>query len=96
LAALAAGAAALIYSVTVMPVMASLFLARRMSVHDTLLARGLKAGYEPLLRFAMRAPVPQRTLLRFPQVDGAISETGGPEIANDPMGVHHTGCGRSS
>ncbi|MFM8284560.1 MAG: efflux RND transporter permease subunit [Planctomycetaceae bacterium] len=49
--------AALVLSVTVMPVMASLFLARRVSATDTFLVRGLKAAYEPLLRYAMGHPV---------------------------------------
>jgi cobalt-zinc-cadmium resistance protein CzcA len=49
--------AALILSVTVMPVMASLFLARRVRMGDTLLVRWLKQAYEPLLRRAMRHPV---------------------------------------
>lgn len=49
---------ALILSVTVMPVMASLFLARRVSASDTFLVRGLKRVYEPLLKFAMDRPVP--------------------------------------
>ena len=49
--------AALVLSVTVMPVMASLFLARRARVGDTLLVRWLKQAYEPLLRGAMRHPV---------------------------------------
>ena len=48
--------AALILSVTVMPVMASLFLARRTRESDTILVRGLKASYEPLLRIALRMP----------------------------------------
>lgn len=48
---------ALILSVTVMPVMASLFLARRVSASDTFLVRGLKRSYEPLLKFAMARPV---------------------------------------
>ncbi len=48
---------ALILSVTVMPVMASLFLARRVSSTDTFLVRTLKKGYEPLLAFAMARPV---------------------------------------
>ena len=47
---------ALILSVTVMPVMASLFLARRVTVGDTFLVRGLKRGFEPLLQFALRQP----------------------------------------
>ena len=48
---------ALILSVTVMPVMASLFLARRVSATDTFLVRALKRAYEPLLRYAMGHPV---------------------------------------
>lgn len=48
--------AALILSVTVMPVMASLFLARRVSTDDTWLVRHLKRYYEPLLAFAMHRP----------------------------------------
>jgi len=50
--------AALVLSVTVMPVMASLFLARRVRATDTLLVRLLRAGYEPLLAAALRRPVP--------------------------------------
>lgn len=52
---------ALILSITVMPVMASLFLARRVSANDTFLVRWLKAAYQPLLRFAMARPVPMVT-----------------------------------
>ncbi|MGN6543961.1 MAG: efflux RND transporter permease subunit, partial [Aureliella sp.] len=48
--------AALILSVTVMPVMASLFLARRVSANDTRLVRRLKTSYEPMLQFAMARP----------------------------------------
>jgi len=48
---------ALILSVTVMPVMASLFLARRVSEKDTFLVRWCKALYRPLLTVAMRHPV---------------------------------------
>ncbi|WP_254513660.1 efflux RND transporter permease subunit [Anatilimnocola floriformis] len=48
---------ALILSVTVMPVMASLFLARRVSSEDTRLVRWLKRSYEPMLKFAMERPV---------------------------------------
>lgn len=48
---------ALILSVTVMPVMASLFLARRVSADDTALVRWLKRSYEPLLQFSMQRPV---------------------------------------
>jgi cobalt-zinc-cadmium resistance protein CzcA len=55
--------AALILSVTVMPVMASLFLARHIASPDTVLVRGLKAGYEPLLRAALRHPVPMITVV---------------------------------
>ena len=47
---------ALILSVTVMPVMASLFLARSVSVRETFLVRWLKWGYRPLLSFAMGHP----------------------------------------
>jgi cobalt-zinc-cadmium resistance protein CzcA len=50
--------AALVLSITVMPVLASLFLARRVRATDTLLVRLLKAGYEPLLAAALRRPVP--------------------------------------
>jgi len=48
---------ALVLSVTIMPVMASLFLARRVSTHETFLVRWLKWGYHPLLHFAMGRPV---------------------------------------
>lgn len=48
--------AALILSVTVMPVMASLFLVRQISAEETWLVRGLKAAYTPCLRFAMARP----------------------------------------
>ena len=48
---------ALILSVTVMPVMASLFLARRVSADDTFVVRQLKTSYEPLLKLAMSRPV---------------------------------------
>ncbi len=47
---------ALILSVTVMPVMASLFLARHVRENDTFLVRWLKASYQPLLKFAMGKP----------------------------------------
>jgi len=50
--------AALVLSVTVMPVMASLFLARRVSASETWLVRGLKKAYSPLLHFSMRFPAP--------------------------------------
>ncbi len=49
---------ALILAITVMPVMASLFLARRISQRETLLVRTIKAGYDPLLRWALRHPRP--------------------------------------
>jgi heavy metal efflux system protein len=48
---------ALILAVTVMPVMASLFLARRIQERDTWLVVGLKRIYEPMLHFSMRHPV---------------------------------------
>ncbi len=48
---------ALILSVTVMPVMASLFLVRRISSQDTWLVRWLKSAYSPCLKFAMQRPV---------------------------------------
>ena len=47
---------ALVLSVTVMPVMASLFLARRVREQETFLVRWLRTGYEPLLSRAMQAP----------------------------------------
>lgn len=50
-------AGALVLSVTVIPVMASLFLARRMSDKETWLVRLCKCGYEPVLRRAMAHPV---------------------------------------
>ncbi len=49
--------AALILAVTVMPVMASLFLARATSATETALVRKLKAIYAPLLDRAMKHPV---------------------------------------
>lgn len=48
---------ALILSVTVMPVMASLFLARRVSADDTFVVRKLKTSYKPLLMLAMSRPI---------------------------------------
>lgn len=48
---------ALILSVTVMPVMASLFLVRSVSSQDTWLVIWLKRSYVPLLRIAMAHPV---------------------------------------
>jgi len=49
---------ALILALTVMPVMASLFLARRVSQKDSFLVRWCKKGYEPLLRRAIARPMP--------------------------------------
>ena len=49
---------ALILALTVMPVMASLFLARKFSEKDSFLVRWCKRGYEPLLRRAIARPVP--------------------------------------
>jgi cobalt-zinc-cadmium resistance protein CzcA len=48
---------ALILSVTVMPVMASLFLARRIQERETFLVRWIKQTYRPLLDFAMGRPL---------------------------------------
>ncbi|MCA9176887.1 MAG: efflux RND transporter permease subunit [Planctomycetales bacterium] len=48
---------ALVLSVTVMPVMASLFLARVIKERETFLVRWIKRGYRPLLDFSMRHPV---------------------------------------
>ncbi len=48
---------ALVLSVTAMPVMASLFLARRVKETETFLVRWIKLAYQPLLGFAMRHPV---------------------------------------
>lgn len=48
---------ALILSVTVMPVLASLMLARWIQQKDTVVVRGLKSIYEPCLRFSMKHPV---------------------------------------
>jgi cobalt-zinc-cadmium resistance protein CzcA len=47
-------AGSMILSVTLMPVLASLMLPRRGAEREPLLLRGLKAGYAPVLRFAMR------------------------------------------
>jgi len=49
--------AALILSITVMPVMASLFLVRSVSVTDTWTVALLKRAYRPLLNRAMQHPV---------------------------------------
>lgn len=48
---------ALILAVTVMPVMASLFLARRVNQRDTFLIRWAKTIYAPLLQRVMRHPL---------------------------------------
>lgn len=48
---------ALILSITVMPVLASLFLARWIQQKDTAVVRGLRWLYEPCLRYAMKHPV---------------------------------------
>jgi len=48
---------ALILSITVMPVLASLFLARWIQQKDTAVVRGLRRLYEPCLRFAMKNPI---------------------------------------
>ena len=61
---------ALILSVTVMPVMASLFLARKVSASDTFVIRKLKHSYEPLLKMAMTRPV---TMLSTAVVVFAVS-----------------------
>jgi cobalt-zinc-cadmium resistance protein CzcA len=47
---------ALVISVTVMPVMASLFLARRITEKETFLIRWIAGAYRPTLRFSMRRP----------------------------------------
>lgn len=48
---------ALVLAVTVMPVMASLFLARRIKERETFLVRWIRKGYRPLLDFSMKRPV---------------------------------------
>lgn len=50
--------AALILAITVMPVMASLFLARRIQERETFLVRWLKNAYQPMLKFSLANPVP--------------------------------------
>ena len=47
---------ALVLSITVMPVMASLFLARRITEKETFLVRWIKTAYRPMLQFAMNRP----------------------------------------
>ncbi len=49
--------AALILAVTVMPVLASLFLARRVKQNETFVVRTLKQSYRPMLMFAMQRPL---------------------------------------
>ncbi len=49
---------ALILSLTVMPVLVSLFLAREFSQKEAFLVRWIKKGYEPLLRLAIARPLP--------------------------------------
>ncbi len=49
--------AALILSITVMPVMAALFLARRITAREPFLVRLIKRPYEPLLTWAMAHPI---------------------------------------
>lgn len=51
-------AGALILSVTVIPVMASLFLARNISDRETWLVRFCKRGYSPVLRWTIAHPLP--------------------------------------
>ncbi|MBX3421446.1 MAG: efflux RND transporter permease subunit [Pirellulaceae bacterium] len=48
--------AALVIAVTVMPVMASLLLARRIKERETFLVRWIKAAYQPMLALAMKRP----------------------------------------
>lgn len=47
---------ALVLAVTVMPVMASLFLARSIKERETFLVRWIKYAYRPMLRMAMARP----------------------------------------
>ncbi len=47
---------ALVIAVTIMPVMASLFLARNIKEKETFLVRWIKLAYQPMLAFAMRRP----------------------------------------
>lgn len=48
---------ALILAVTVMPVMASLFLARSIQERETFLVRWIRQAYKPMLNFSMKRPV---------------------------------------
>ena len=50
-------ASALVLSVTLMPVLASLFLARRLKQKETFIVRKLKQNYLPMLMFAMKRPL---------------------------------------
>ncbi len=61
---------ALVVSVTVMPVMASLFLARRIQEKETFLVRWIKAVYRPMLDYAMARP---RTMMIASLVMFALS-----------------------
>ncbi len=47
---------ALVIAVTVMPVMASLFLARRIKEKETFFVRWIKSAYTPMLAFSMKRP----------------------------------------
>jgi heavy metal efflux system protein len=47
---------ALVLAVTVMPVMASLFLARHVKERETFVVRWIKLAYQPMLSFAMKHP----------------------------------------
>ncbi len=47
---------ALVLAITVMPVMASLFLARRIQERETFLVRWIRLTYKPMLSFAMNRP----------------------------------------
>ncbi len=49
---------ALVLALTVMPVLVSLFLARKFSEKDALLVRWCKQVYKPLLKFAIARPLP--------------------------------------
>jgi cobalt-zinc-cadmium resistance protein CzcA len=48
---------ALFLSITVMPVMASLFLVRNLRTEDTIIVRSLKQAYKPMLATSMKWPV---------------------------------------
>lgn len=47
---------ALVIAVSIMPVMASLFLARRIKEKETFLVRWIKSAYQPMLAIAMERP----------------------------------------